>query len=84
VVGAPPTAVTGRVEVLAEAGEELDVGMVTFYLDGEFRAVTNVAPYRFEWNADYSEPGVHEIRVEAMNRYANPVAEKTVTVIVAE
>ncbi len=84
VVGAPPSAVTGRVEVLAEPGRELDVHMVTFYLDGEFRAVTNVAPYRYEWNADYSEPGVHEIRVEAMNRYQNPIADATVSVIVAQ
>ena len=71
-------------EVLAEAGEALDVNMVTFYLDGEFRAVTNVPPFRFEWSADYSEPGAHEIRVEAMNRYSNPIAERTVSVIVAE
>ena len=84
VVGAPPGAATGSVEVLVEAGEELDVGMVTFYIDGEFRAVTNVAPYRYQWNTGYAEPGVHEIRVEAMNRYQNPIAEKTVSVIVAE
>jgi len=82
--GAPPRAVTGVVEILAEPGDDLDIELMTFYIDGRFKAVTNVAPFRCRWTADYSEPGVHEIRVVGLDRYSNPVTERTVSVIVAE
>ena len=81
--GAPPSAVRGQVEVLLEAAEDLEVDAAMFYLDGRFMALTNALPLRCPWNADYAEPGVHELRVVAMDRYNNPVAEKTVSVIVA-
>lgn len=81
--GAPPTAVRGQVEVLLEAAEDLEADAAMFYLDGRFMALTNALPLRCPWNADYAEPGAHELRVVALDRYNNPVAEKTVSVIVA-
>lgn len=82
--GAPPGAVRGMVEVLIEAAEDLEIDAAMCYLDGQFMALTNALPLRFPWNADHATPGVHELRVVALNRYGNPVAEKTVAVIVAD
>ncbi len=83
VLGAPPTAATGTVDVLARPGEDLEVSVVAFYVDGDWRAITNARPYRYEWQTSYEEPGVHEIRVEAMNSASVTIMEKTVSVIVA-
>ncbi|MGD9496740.1 MAG: glycosyl hydrolase [Armatimonadota bacterium] len=82
--GAPPYAVTGLVEIVAEAGEDLDVEMVTFYIDGQVKAMTNVKPFRCQWDAGYAEPGPHVIAVVGLDRYSSPAIEKTVSVIVAE
>lgn len=84
VVGAPPTAVRGEVEVRAEAAPDVAVDAAMFYLDGRFMALTNVRPLRFRWNAGHAEPGEHELRVVGLDRYGNPVVERTVAVIVAE
>ncbi len=81
--GAPPTRVSGNVEILAEPGPNSRVELVAFHIDGAWQGMTNVVPYRCPWNADSAEPGVHEIRVVGMNSAQNPVIETTVSVIVA-
>ncbi len=84
IAGAPPGSVAGLVEILAEPGEELGVEVATFYIDDQVKAMTNVLPFRCQWQSDNVEPGVHQIRVEGLNRYYNVVVEKTVSVVVAE
>ena len=82
VIGAPPSAVRGEVEIVAEAGEDLNVEVVEFHIDGQWRAITNVTPFRFPWNASLVEPGVHTLTVVGMNSGSVPVHETTVSVIV--
>jgi hypothetical protein len=84
VVGAPPGAMTGEVEVQAEPGSEMNVDVVAFYVDGDWRAITNARPFRYPWDTSYEEPGVHEITVVGMNAASLPVIEKTLSVVVAE
>lgn len=81
--GAPPHQVQGVVEIVAEAGEDLQVELMSFYVDGRFQAVTNVMPFRCRWSVERLEPGQHEIRVVAMDRDNNTVVERTVSVVVA-
>jgi hypothetical protein len=83
VVGAPPSALAGSVEVVVEPGEELSVDCVAFYVDGQWRAITNAHPFRYPWDTNYEDPGEHEITVVGMNSASLPVAETTVSVIVA-
>jgi hypothetical protein len=67
VLGAPPGAVSGKVEVLAEVATGLDVGTVTLLVDGRVKAISNVAPYRFAWNADFATPGEHVLAISVRN-----------------
>lgn len=81
--GAPPAMVSGNVEIMASVGEGVEVAMVTFYIDDQWRGMTNVRPFRLPWNADSARPGVREIRAVGLNSALNPVVENTVSVIVA-
>lgn len=83
VSGAAPAALSGTVEVVAEAGEKLDVEVVAFYVDGDWRAITNAQPFRYPWDTRYEEPGQHTITVVGMNSASLPIVETTVSVIVA-
>lgn len=83
VVGGAPSALSGRVEVLAEPGSNVEVDVVAFYVNGEWRAITNARPFRYEWDTGYEEPGVHEITVVGMNAASLPVIETTVSVVIA-
>ena len=67
VLGAPPGAVTGKVEILAEVATGIEVGTVTLLVDGRIKAMSNVAPYRFAWNADFAAPGEHVLRISVRN-----------------
>lgn len=84
VKGAPPWAVRGQVLVQAAVGAGLDVGTVEFYIDNNFRAITNVKPYQYSWQSDHYPPGEHLIKVVVLNRYDAQIAEKEAAVIVAE
>ena len=84
VVGAPPSAATGEVEVQAEPGSNVNAEVIAFYVNGEWAAITNARPFRYRWDTSYEEPGIHQITVVGMNAASLPVIEKTVAVIVAE
>jgi len=81
--GSRPEAVTGSVVIEARAGSGLDVNLVEFYVDGQILALTNVPPYRVQWNATGGEPGEHTIRVVARNSADQKIATAEATVIVA-
>ncbi len=82
--GTPPHRVQGTVEIVAEPGENLEVAMMTFYVDGRFQAVTNVVPYRCRWSAGRAAAGQHEIRAVGVDRDMNTVVERTVSAVVIE
>ena len=82
--GGRPEAVTGSVTIEARAGSGLNVNLVEFYVDGQILALTNVPPYRIQWNAPEGEPGEHTIRVVARNSADQEIVTAEATVIVAE
>ena len=82
--GSRPAAVTGSVVIEARAGSGLDVNLVEFYVDGQILALTNVSPYRVQWNAPAGIPGEHTIRVVARNPADQKIAVAEATVIVTE
>ncbi len=82
--GSRPEAVTGPVVIEARAGSGLDVNLVEFYVDGQILALTNVPPYRVQWNAAAGMPGEHTIRVVARNSADQKIATEEATVIVTE
>jgi len=84
VKGAPPRAVRGQVLVQTAVGADVDVGTVEFYIDNNFRGITNVRPYQYSWQSDHYPPGEHLIKVVVRNRYDVQIAEKEAAVIVAE
>jgi len=82
--GSRPEAVTDSVVIEAQAGSGLDVNLVEFYVDGQILALTNVPPYRIQWNATGGMPGEHTIRVIARDSADQKIATTEATVIVAE
>jgi len=84
VQGSRPEAVTGPVVIEARAGSRLDVNLVEFYVDGRILALTNVPPYRVQWNAPDGKPGGYTIRVIARDSADQKIATAEATVIVAE
>jgi len=64
ILGAPPTAVRGRVQILVQLPEASTYGMVKVYLDGRLKGLSNAPPFTFAVDAGALEPGEHRIRVE--------------------
>lgn len=64
ILGAPPAAVRGRVQILVQLPDALLGSMVKVYLDGRIKGISNAPPFSFPVNADALEPGEHKIRVE--------------------
>jgi hypothetical protein len=83
VQGSPPEAVRGRVEIVADMGSGLEAEAVTFFVNGRFVAVTNVAPFRFTWNTERYEPGEYTLKIVATNYAERPIATGEATVLIA-
>ncbi len=84
VIGAPPQAVKGVVEVTIDVPSDVKPSMVTVYIDGDVRWVTNAAPFRYVWNSTASKPGEHIIEVEVDDERGRTAYRKKVSAIVAE
>jgi hypothetical protein len=83
VQGSAPGALRGRVEVLADIGKQIEAESVMFYLDGNFIAITNVAPFRFSWDVANVPPGEHTLKVIVSNQGERTVATTEAAVVVA-
>lgn len=81
--GGSPTALSGRVEILADIGKQVEAESVTFYLDGRFIAITTVSPFRFTWDAARATPGEHVLKIVVANAAERPVATSEAAVVVA-
>lgn len=82
VQGAAPNAVSGRVEIAVDLGRQLEPESASFYVDGKFRAMTNILPFRFPWDASRVAPGEHELKVILGNAFDRPLATVEAAVIV--
>ena len=84
VKGAPAAAITGQVIVEVAVGADFDARTVEFYIDNQFRAITNVRPYQYVWRSDYYKSGEHLIKVVIRDGNDTRIAEKEAAVIVVE
>ncbi len=84
VLGAPPHAVTGIVEIAVEVPGEIEGATVTISIDGRFCCITNVAPYRYRWDARHWQPGEHKIEVEVTEASGRVAGRKQVCAIVVQ
>ena len=57
--------VTGMVEVVVSISDMDDFKYMIFYVDGKLKKISNVAPFRYEWNSDREMPGRHKLSVRA-------------------
>jgi len=83
VIGAPPHALQGKVEIRALVGPQLEADSAAFYIDGKFRAITNVQPFACRMTAEYYDAGEHIIKVELMTKFGTIIVEKEATVVIA-
>jgi hypothetical protein len=67
-LGAPPDAVRGRVQILIELPPAAAGAWVTVYVDARVKGVSNMAPYSFSMDADALPAGEHRIRVEVADQ----------------
>ncbi len=77
----PGSKVTGNVEIRARC--DVPLNYMTFYVDDQFVAVTNVAPYRALWDTRRWSDGVHRLRAEGFGPGGRRVVSREVQVIVA-
>ena len=82
--GSSPEAAQGKVTMAAFVGEDLKVDTVIFQLDGEIRCLTNMRPYTWDWNTAVYDSGEHVVRVVVTSPDGEEVAQREVSVIVAE
>jgi hypothetical protein len=80
--GSSPTAVKGRVDIVADMGREVTGDTATFNLDGRFIAITNVVPYRFSLDADRLEPGDHILKVSVGTYGENATVDAQARIVV--
>ncbi|MFO7947654.1 MAG: glycosyl hydrolase [Armatimonadota bacterium] len=84
ILGTPPDRVSGSVEIGVHVPWDLDGGSVAIFIDGSFRSITNVRPYRYLWDAEEWEAGEHVIRVEVTDRYNQVCADVQASAVVIE
>jgi parallel beta-helix repeat protein len=73
--------VSGRLNILADAGDDLGVTRVEFYIDGELDLTDTAAPYETTWHTTYYTEGNHTITAIAYDDNGN-TGTATVTVSV--
>lgn len=82
VLGAPPDRITGTVEIAVEVPWKLNGGNVAILIDGSFRSITNVQPFRYVWDTEKWDSGEHTITAEVTDRYNRVRDRLTVSAIV--
>lgn len=63
--------VAGKIEIGIEATDPSGVKFVFVYIDDQFKAMTNIPPYRFPQDTAVLTNGVHVLRAEAVDVYDN-------------
>ncbi len=76
ILGAHPTTVSERVEIVAQLPDAYMGYMVTIYVDERVKSISNAPPFSFQLHADVLEPGLHKIRVQVSDVSDRVVAER--------
>ncbi|HIE53245.1 MAG TPA: DUF2817 domain-containing protein [Armatimonadetes bacterium] len=79
----PGEVVSGQVQVQVRITGVSRMGYLILRLDGKFRALSNIPPYRYIWNTTEAPPGPHTLLVEAYDADEQLVARKAIEVTVA-
>lgn len=74
---------SGTVLLKADVSRAAGVEFVTFYVDDSFVGITNYEPFEFNWNTTNHPNGLHDVRMEGKDRFANLVSTKSVCVRLA-
>ena len=84
VQGGSPAALQGQVEVLADVGRLLEGETAMYYIDGQFAAITNVAPFRMNLDTSTLGAGEHRIKIEVYNGADRTIGTAEASIIVAQ
>lgn len=74
--------VSGNVNIVAEASDNVEVDRVEFYIDGYLEATVNDRPFDYLWNTTPVNPGFHTIFARAYDTSDNTSASPTISVTV--
>ena len=61
------SSVLGPVEIAVGFGENLGKSYVSFFVDGEFKSMTNFPPFNFVWDTEKEANGWHEVEAWAID-----------------
>jgi hypothetical protein len=67
--------VTGMVEIIVSINDMDDFKYMIFYVDGKLKKISNVAPFRYEWNSDRETSGRHKLSVRAYTEAGTVVTD---------
>jgi len=74
--------ISGNVNIVAEANDNVEVDRVEFYIDGFLETTVNDRPFDYLWNTTLVNPGLHTIFVRAYDTSNNTSASPTISVTV--
>jgi hypothetical protein len=74
--------VQGGVEIKVGFGKELKNAFVSFFVDGDYKSVTNVAPFSYYWDSAKESNGWHTVEAWVVDESTNTYKSKPVRVFV--
>lgn len=74
--------VMGGLDIKVGFGKELRNAYVSFFVDNQFKAMTNSAPYSFSWDTTRESNGWHEIEAMLVDESSTTFKTKKVKVLV--
>lgn len=74
--------VLGAVEIKVGFGRELRNTYVSFFVNGQFKSMTNTAPYTFVWDTTREANGWHEVEAWVVDETSNTFKTRKVRVFV--
>lgn len=74
--------VMGPMEIKVGFGREMRNSYVSFFINGQFRSMTNVAPFAFIWDTSREANGWHEVEAWVVDDASNTFKTRKVKVFV--
>lgn len=74
--------VRGHVDIKVGFGQELSNKYVSFFVNNQFRGMTNAAPFAYTWDTTQESNGWHEVEIWVVDNEANTYKTRKVKVLV--
>lgn len=74
--------VSGNINIVAEASDNIGVDRVEFYIDGFFRETATTPPYDYLWDTSLENAGGHNLHARAFDLSGNSGVSPVITVTV--